>query len=182
MRKLVVFFLGLSMISSTIQAQKVTGLVKDELGKGLEKTTVSLLRAKDSSVVKLAVTGSDGRFVLQSAAGNFLVSVSHIGYTSQYSAPFEVNGDINLPEILLSKASTNLQGVTITAQKPMIEVRADKTILNVEGTINAVGNDALELLRKSPSVMVDKDDNISLAGKNGVQVFIDGKPSPLSII
>lgn len=64
MRKLVVFFLGLSMISSTIQAQKVTGLVKDELGKGLEKTTVSLLRAKDSSVVKLAVTGSDGRFVL----------------------------------------------------------------------------------------------------------------------
>ncbi|HQV61568.1 MAG TPA: outer membrane beta-barrel family protein [Chitinophagaceae bacterium] len=180
MRKLVVFFLGLSMISSTIQAQKVTGLVKDELGKGLEKTTVSLLRAKDSSVVKLAVTGSDGRFVLQSAAGNFLVSVSHIGYTSQYSAPFEVNGDINLPEILLSKASTNLQGVTITAQKPMIEVRADKTILNVEGTINAVGNDALELLRKSPSVMVDKDDNISLAGKNGVQVFIDGKPSPLS--
>ncbi len=53
-------------------------------------------------------------------------------------------------------------------------------ILNVEGTINAVGNDALELLRKSPGVMVDKDDNISLAGKNGVQVYIDGKPSPLS--
>src|SRR5690606_28866625 len=33
---------------------------------------------------------------------------------------------------------------------------------------------------KSPGVMVDKDDNISLAGKNGVQVFIDGKPSPLA--
>ena len=59
-------------------------------------------------------------------------------------------------------------------------MKADKTILNVEGTINAVGQDALELLRKSPGVMVDKDDNISLAGKNGVQVFIDGKPSPLS--
>ncbi|MCY7291996.1 MAG: TonB-dependent receptor, partial [Ferruginibacter sp.] len=59
-------------------------------------------------------------------------------------------------------------------------VRADKTILNVEGTINAVGNDALELLRKSPGVMVDKDDNLSLSGKNGVQVYIDGKPSPLS--
>lgn len=53
-------------------------------------------------------------------------------------------------------------------------------ILNVEGTINAVGNDALELLRKSPGVMVDKDDNLSLAGKNGVQVYIDGKPSPLA--
>lgn len=61
-----------------------------------------------------------------------------------------------------------------------MEVRADKTILNVEGTINAVGNDAMELLRKSPGIMIDKDDNISLAGKNGVQVYIDGKPSPLS--
>src|SRR6185503_17215935 len=59
-------------------------------------------------------------------------------------------------------------------------VTADKMILNVEGTINATGNDALELLRKSPGVMVDKDDNISLAGKNGVRIYIDGKPSPLS--
>ena len=62
----------------------------------------------------------------------------------------------------------------------MVEVKADKMILNVEGTINAVGNDALELLRKSPGVMIDKDDNISLSGKNGVQIYIDGKPSPLS--
>ncbi len=80
----------------------------------------------------------------------------------------------------MAKASGNLQGVTITAQKPMVEVKADKTILNVEGTINAVGYDALELLRKSPGVTIDKDDNVSLAGKNGVQVYIDGKPSPLS--
>jgi hypothetical protein len=54
-------------------------------------------------------------------------------------------------------------------------VKADKMIVNVEGTINAVGYDALELLRRSPGVMIDKDDNVSLAGKNGVQVFIDGK-------
>ncbi|MEI9809981.1 MAG: hypothetical protein WDO16_20105 [Bacteroidota bacterium] len=35
-------------------------------------------------------------------------------------------------------------------------------------------------MRKAPGVTIDKDDNISLAGKNGVQIFIDGKPSPLS--
>ncbi|WP_315819791.1 outer membrane beta-barrel protein [Paraflavitalea speifideaquila] len=62
----------------------------------------------------------------------------------------------------------------------MIEVKADKTILNVEGSVNAVGQDALELLRKSPGVLVDKDDNLSLSGKNGVQVYIDGRPTPLS--
>jgi iron complex outermembrane receptor protein len=73
-----------------------------------------------------------------------------------------------------------LKAVTVVSQKPVIEVRADKTILNVEGSVNAVGQDALELLRKSPGVLVDKDDNISLSGKNGVQVYIDGRPTPLS--
>jgi hypothetical protein len=62
----------------------------------------------------------------------------------------------------------------------MIEVKADKTVLNVEGTINAAGSNALELMRKSPGVTVDQDENLTVNGKNGVQVYIDGRPSPLS--
>ena len=173
-------FAGLILMFSVTQAQKITGLVNDEKGKGMEKTTVSLLRAKDSSVIKLSVTSKEGFFSFQSATGNYLVSASHVGYVTQYSKPFEVSGDAEVPSIQMTKFTGNLQEVKVTAQKPIVEVRADKTILNVEGTINAVGNDALELLRRSPGVMVDKDDNLSLAGKNGVQVFIDGKPSPLS--
>lgn len=160
--------------------RRFTGIVKDEQGKGLDRTTVTLHRAKDSSVVKMAVTGNDGNYQLVAASGTYLLSFSHIGYAPKFSPVFDVQGDTRAPEISLQKASADLQGVTISSKKPIIEVRADKTILNVEGTINAVGNDALELLRRSPSVMIDKDDNISLAGKNGVQVYIDGKPSPLS--
>jgi len=180
MRKLYVFLALLGVSFSSVQAQKVSGLVKDEQGKGLGQSTISLLRTKDSSVVKLAATGNDGKFSIQSAAGSYLVSISHVGYAPQYSKVFDLSSDMTLPEIQMAKMAANLQGVTVTAQKPMIEVKADKTILNVEGTINAVGYDALELLRRSPGVMIDKDDNVSLAGKNGVQVFIDGKPSPLS--
>lgn len=181
MRKLVSIFAGIVLMGFAAQAQQVTGIVKDEQGKGIEKSTVSLLRAKDSSVVKLSVTNKDGAFTVQATQGSFLLSVSFVGYTTQYTKTFDVaGGNVEIPAIQLVKSSGNLEGVTVTAQKPIIEVRADKTILNVEGTINAVGNDALELLRKSPGVMIDKDDNISLAGKNGVQVFIDGKPTPLS--
>ncbi len=182
MRKLIAFFAVLGLSFGVAQGQKITGSVTDEQGKGMAKSTISLLRAKDSSVVKLSVTGSDGKYSLQAVEGSYLVSVSNVGYTTQFSKQFEVSGsgDVTLPVFSLQKAATNMQGVTVTTQKPIIEVRADKTILNVEGTINAVGNDALELLRRSPSVMVDKDDNISLAGKNGVQIYIDGKPSPLS--
>ena len=42
----------------------------------------------------------------------------------------------------------------------MIEVTADKTVFNVEESINATGSNAFELLQKSPGVTIDKDDNI----------------------
>jgi hypothetical protein len=180
MRKIFVLIAGLGLSFSAVQAQKISGIVTDEMGKGMDKATVSLLRARDSSVIKLAVTGTDGRFSFQSGSGKFLVNVSHVGYKPRYSGIVDVSGNVEVPSLQMEKAATNLQGVSVSSVKPMVEVKADKTILNVEGTINATGNDALELLRKSPGVLVDKDDNLSLAGKNGVQVYIDGKPTPLS--
>ena len=130
-----------------------------------------------SSVIKLSVTSDDGRFSIPAEAGKYLLSVSHIGYTPLYTSHFEVSGsgETTVPALSMAKAGGEMKGVTVTAQKPIIEVKADKTILNVEGTINAIGNDALELLRRAPGVMIDKDDGISLAGKNGVVIYIDGK-------
>ena len=183
MRKLFAFFLSAVILSSAVSAQTITGIVKDQEGKGVDKTTVSLLKIKDSSVVKLSVTDNQGKFTIQAdTAGQYFISTSHIAYVPAYSKLIEVSGagELSPVELSMIKKEGSLQGVTVTSQKPMVEVRADKMIVNVEGTINAVGNDALELLRKSPGVMVDKDDNLSLSGKNGVQVYIDGKPSPLS--
>ena len=39
---------------------------------------------------------------------------------------------------------------------------------------------ALELLEKSPGVTVDNDGNISVKGKQGVMILVDGKPTYLS--
>ena len=182
MRKIAVLALGFLMSFSVAQAQQITGIVRDQQGKEMDKSTVSLLRAKDSSVLKLAVTNSSGRFSFSADPGKYLVSVTHVGFSPSFSPVIEVagSGEVNTPDLVLIKTSGELKGVTVTAQRPLVEVRADKMIVNVEGTINATGNDALELLRKSPGVMVDKDDNLSLSGKNGVQVYVDGKPSPLS--
>jgi iron complex outermembrane recepter protein len=182
MRKLVLFFTGLFFAGLAANAQQVTGSVKDQQGKGVDKATVSLLNAKDSSVVKLSVTNAEGKYSISTdKTGTFLVSASHVGYATMYSQRFELSGSGSaVPEIMISKNTGDLKAVTVTSKKPLVEVKADKTILNVEGTINATGNTALELLRKSPGVLVDKDDNLTLAGKNGVQVYVDGKPSPLT--
>jgi len=174
-------FVTLFGISS--QAQQVTGIVQDEQNKPLAGASIALKKAKDSSVLKLGVSNSTGKFEFANIpAGNYFINISHVGYNSRNSTPFEVSGEgsVTAPLTPLIKASAELKEAVVTSRKPPVEVKADKIILNVEGSINAVGQDALELLRKSPGVMVDKDDNLSVSGKNGVQVFIDGRPTPLS--
>jgi hypothetical protein len=182
MKKIGLFILTNCLLFVSVFAQ-VTGRIKDQQGKGLSNTTISLRNAKDSSVIKLAASDNDGNFSLPvSKPGTYIVGVTHIGYAPAFSQPIEVSGsgEVKIPDLLINKLSGQMKEVVVSAKKPMIEVRADKTIVNVEGTINAIGNDALELLRRSPGIMIDKDDNISLAGKNGVQIYIDGKQTPLS--
>ncbi len=164
-------------------AQKITGVVKDDQGKALFAVNVMLQKSKDSSIVKMAATNNSGIYEFTNIQpGKYFIGISHISHTQKTSATFDLSGtgNITVPEMSLEKASKSLEAVVVSSKKPMIEVKADKTILNVEGTINAVGDDVLELLRKAPGVLLDKDDNISLSGKNGVQIYIDGKPTPLS--
>jgi iron complex outermembrane recepter protein len=162
--------------------QNVSGTLKDGKGSGIGKKSIALLKAADSSIVKIEVTEKDGSFVFENIkAGNFLLSFNEKGFEKKYFNAFTLaEGENKALGQLLVNVISNPQDIVVTARKPLIEVRADKMILNVENSINSVGSDALELLRKSPGVIVDKDDNLSLSGKNGVRIYIDGKPSPLS--
>src|SRR5436190_11053228 len=111
MRKLVSVLASFVMLGASVQAQQVTGSVKDQQGKGLEKSTVSLLNAKDSSVVKLAASSSNGQFTIIAAKpGRYLVSASYVGYMPTYSKVFEVSGidNTSVGELTISKMSGNL--------------------------------------------------------------------------
>jgi hypothetical protein len=80
MRK-VFLLLGGIMLSGALFAQQINGTIKDGQGNGINNATVSLLHAKDSSVLKLAVTKNDGKFSFSdSKAGKYLVRTSHVGY------------------------------------------------------------------------------------------------------
>jgi len=74
----------------------------------------------------------------------------------------------------------SLNAVVITTKKPLIEQKVDRMIVNVDATVTNVGTTALEVLEKSPGISVDKDGNISLKGKQGVQIYIDGRPTYLA--
>jgi iron complex outermembrane recepter protein len=165
------------------KAQKITGTLSDNNGAKLQGQTINVLKATDSSLVKIGVTNTAGFFEIPMAAsGNYLLQVTSKAYNKIFT-PVTVteSNTSDLGTIKLTAAIVNNDAIVVTSKaKPLIEVKADKTVLNIENSINAIGNDALELLRKSPGVIIDKDDNISLMAKNGVQVYVDGRQVPLS--
>ncbi len=186
MRRIFLMMAALVLITTTESfAQSkatVSGTVNDHTGKALQAVTVSLLQAKDSSLVKADITDDKGQYQIVSLKnGTFLLSYSTIGFEKTFSQPFELQGGQNFqaPTAALTLAAKKLQDVTVTSRKPMIEIKADKTIFNVENSINATGSNAMELLQKSPGIQVDNNDNITMKGKTGVKIYVDGKPTQL---
>ncbi|MGH2553127.1 MAG: TonB-dependent receptor domain-containing protein, partial [Chitinophagaceae bacterium] len=136
-----------------------------------------------SSVAKISVADRSGNFVFEDIAdGQYLVSITAVGHSKGFSETIEISpvkSNVVIKTIELVPTPKTIGEVTVTAKKPLIEQKLDRTIVNVEASITAVGGSALEVLEKSPGVTVDKDGNISLKGKQGVIVMIDGRQSYL---
>ncbi len=163
---------------------KVSGIITDESQKPLQSASVSLLRAKDSSLVKTAVTNKEGKYEFESInEGKFLLFVSSVGFQKKYGQSLEItaaNSSFTAETIRLSAEAKSMQEVTVTAKKPFIETKIDKTVVNVDASPTSAGATALEILEKSPGITVDNDGAISLRGKQGVIVMMDGKQTYLS--
>lgn len=182
--KLLYTSFSLLFLAGTAAAQtsgSVSGSVTDGQ-KSLPAATISLCRASDSSLVKFATSAADGSFRFEQLAdGRYLVSVSAVGHEKSWSAPLAVSGSpVTLPALRLAPVAQTLAGVTVVARRALVEQKADRTVINVDASPTNAGATALEVLEKSPGVTVDKDGNISLKGKPGVQVLIDGRPAYLS--
>jgi hypothetical protein len=161
----------------------LSGKVTNGQNKPVEYATVMLLNASDSSLVKGAISDTAGVYTLpQIKEGSYLLSASMMGYEKAWAGPLAVkaSGSQSLPRLELQEAIEQLKAVTVVGQRPMVVQEADRMILNVEGSILATGGTALEVLEKAPGVTVDQDGNISLNGKQGIIVMIDGKRTYLS--
>ena len=178
-------FLTFSIVSlAQTKTGNISGTITDPSLKPLESVTVSLLHARDSSIAKILSTDKTGKFSFDAiASGHYLVMVSSVGHLKSYSGKVELNEEtraVTIPSIQLEMASKELGTVTITARKPFIEQKIDKTVINVDAAVTNAGSTALEVLEKAPGVTVDKDGNISLKGKQGVLVMMDGRPTYLT--
>lgn len=164
-------------------AGRISGTVMDERGEALESVTVTLFEAADSSRMRETVTNKAGRFGFSDLpVGRYVIEASFVGYKKAYSQPIELvagQGRV-VPPLVMVSTSTSLAAVAVVGRRPPIEQKPDRTIINVDASPANSGSTAMDVLEKAPGVTLDKDDNISLKGKQGVMVMIDGKPTYLS--
>jgi outer membrane receptor protein involved in Fe transport len=187
MRKYLLFTSLLTLCfvtNASSQTADVYGNIKTSDNKPIEAATVSLLKAKDSSLIKIAVADKAGAYRFDRIQyGNYLVQAEAVGYEKGVSKIFEINNSkpsFAANEIKLATTSKVLKDVTVSTQRPLIENKIDKTVVNVDASPTNTGLSALEVLEKSPGVTVDNNGNITLKGKQGVIILIDGKQTYLS--
>jgi len=162
----------------------ISGNITTADNKPIDAATLQLLKAADKSLVKVAVTDKSGNFSFDKLAeGKYVISISAVGFAKKITEAVEItatNVKAEVTNIQLLPQSKGLSEVTVVSTRQFIEQKPDRMVVNVEASPSNAGATALEVLEKSPGVTVDNDGNISLKGKQGVIVMMDGKPTNLS--
>jgi len=161
---------------------RIEGSVSNEKGEPIEYATVLLRQPQDSTLIAGAITNASGQYSFESVApGKCIITLTFVGYHKQ-SIPIEIQDGVRIykvPAVILKEDARVLGEVVVRAQKPLIEQDGGKLILNVQNTIIAAGGSAAELLERAPGVSIDQNNQISVNGKTGVNIMIDGKPTYL---
>ncbi len=167
--------------SSGFCSGSITGKVVDDMGEPLPFANVLLLLPSDSTLIKGEVTNLDGKYSFDNVpVGEYLLSVTMVGYGNSYTGIFYLEEDTpkNISTISMRENTALLRTVEVIAKKPLFEQKIDRMVVNVANSVTSAGSNALEVLERSPGVIVDRlNGNISMAGKNGVVVMINGKIS-----
>ena len=154
----------------------------------IEKTPVSfanivLYNISDSSVVKIEISDLNGKFLMSNiSAGNYFFVASFIGYDDVIQKDIYLMDEqqLDLGIFSFQASSVELTQATVKARRALVEIKPDRTVFNVQGTINSIGSDAIELLRKAPAVTIDNNNNINVLGRSGVLLYVDGKRQPMA--
>ena len=178
---LIMFLLHTILFYGQEKVFDLSGNVVDSANTPVPGAVVNLIRASDQVLVKAEFSDDNGHFVFSDLESEELqIIIEHPDFALFRSSVFQLSEDLKMENIALDQRLSQLDEVEIVVTKPFIEQRFDKTVINVDKSISNAGNTALEVLEKAPGVVIDQNDNISMRGRSGVIVMIDGKPVPMS--
>jgi len=160
---------------------KLSGIVSDST-KPLSLVTVRIFKKINQPPLQTTLSKENGGFQLNKPdTGNYIISFTHTGFAEKQItvtvAPSP--GDMQIDAVQLSKATGMLKEVTVTAQRPMVEQSDDKIVFNVEDDPTNKTETAIDILRKTPFVTVDGEDNIKVNGKSNFKVLLNNRETSM---
>lgn len=177
MRNLLFVIILLCSSSAYKSFGAINGRFVDEVGKPVQGIATILLDSSAQVLIKSAISNDEGVFSIDiHQAGDYQLSIISDDYILASPQKIEyLFNDIQLPDIVLIKKTTELKGVSISHQKPLIEVKSDKIVVNVENSITSAAASVFDMIQRAPGVTIDYNDNIALKGRQGVQIMLDNK-------
>ncbi len=161
----------------------ITGEVVDLEGHVMPFATIMLFEG--TKQINGVIANEHGAFQfhhLLKAGNSYVLKVSSMGYESSQLSFSVAESQLSkaFGKIKLKQSAKTLKEVNVSGSQKVIEMDGSNLIFNVSKSISAQGSNALELLARAPGVSVGTDNNISLNGKAGAAVLIDGKQTYLS--
>ena len=170
--------------SNSQNSLSLNGRIFESNNKPVSGAIVNLVNAKNLELVKTVFSEENGGFeFLNLGADSFKLSINHLGFKNYLSNAIslnELNSPLSIDSIILNEITEKLQEVVVTSKLNFVERKIDRTIVNPDALISTAGTSALEVIAKSPGVMVDQNDIIKLKGKQGVIILVDNKPTYLA--
>lgn len=162
----------------------IKGALTDEKNQAIPFATLMLKSANDSALYKGELTNENGMFSFENIKeGNYFIEIKTIGFekfTSSVITVSEQTPSTDLGTLNLKSNAQNLEAVMVTTNRPFIERQIDRTVVNIENSLIHSGSSILDVMEKLPAVQVNQDGQISLKGKSGLIIMIDGKPTGMS--
>jgi hypothetical protein len=163
---------------------KISGRVLDGITKkGVEYATITVYQQGITKPVSGATSNEKGVFAITDVpAGRYSIVIDFIGHESRFIDAVVISAKtpvVNTGDVLLVKKDQELQGVTVTAQRGLVENKIDKMVYNAGKDITSQGGVATDILKKVPMVSVDVDGNVELQGNSNIRFLINGKPSSI---
>lgn len=163
---------------------QVKGTIKDAgSGAAIPFASIVMLKQSDSTMVTGQMSTEQGNFELKAnESGAYFIVITSAGYQKTFSQGFNLNATTSPFQIdmVAPEQVNNLDEVVVRGEKPFLEQKIDRTVINVQSMISRAGGTALDILQRSPGVTVDRMNKaISLSGKQGVRIMINGKMSRL---
>jgi hypothetical protein len=184
-QSILLIFISLFSLSRAFPQQfpsfTLKGTIKNTKNKAIDGATLILKDSNSGQIVKQVISNQEGNFSIIAAHGNYVLSITYVGSLSYRSDVIKLTDNIDLGVIRIKTVIRSLKEVVIqnSAYKPLIEVQGRKLIYNIQKSITAQGTSALEALKKTPGVIVNQDNTITLNGASGALVMINGRQTYL---